>query len=129
MASKSQHITESGDYIAIHSYYPRERKHEPFRAAAAAAAVHPPHRRCHPSISLLSGLFFPEALTTNDSGATPECGDQQCTPGAHGKYDSNEWLGSISSLNLKPHRLPQAVVTQRSVSQPNDSIPIPGRGF
>lgn len=67
-------ITESGDYIAIHSYYPRGRKHEPFRAAEAI------HRRLN--LPLLSGLFFPEALTTNDSGATPECGDEECTPGA-----------------------------------------------
>lgn len=101
MAAKSQRITESGDYIAIHSYYPRGRKHEPFRAAAtaaAAAAIH--HRR--PSLPLLSGLFFPEALTTNDSGATPECGNERCTPGARGgKCDSNEWVGSITSPNLK----------------------------
>lgn len=33
-AAKSQHITKSDDYIAIHSYYPRGGKHEPFQAAA-----------------------------------------------------------------------------------------------
>lgn len=77
MAAKSQHITESGDYIAIHSYYPRGRKHEPFRAAQAI------HRHCRClNLPLLSGLFFPEALTTNDSVATPEWGDEQRTPGA-----------------------------------------------
>ncbi|TNN84140.1 hypothetical protein EYF80_005467 [Liparis tanakae] len=32
--AKSQHITKSDDYTAIHSYYPRGGKHEPFQAAA-----------------------------------------------------------------------------------------------
>lgn len=32
-AAKSQHITKSVDYIAIHSYYPRGGNHEPFQTA------------------------------------------------------------------------------------------------
>lgn len=70
-AAKSQHITKSDDYIAIHSYYPRGGKHELFRAAAAAAAA-AVHFTTSTSLSYLPGLFFPEPLTTNDSGATPE---------------------------------------------------------
>lgn len=47
-AAKSQHITKSDDYIAIHSYYPRGGKHEPFQTAAlqlTTAAV-PAFPRC-----------------------------------------------------------------------------------
>lgn len=112
MAAKSQHITESGDYIAIHSYYPRGRKHEPFRAAATAAAAAIHHRR--PSLPLLSGLFFPEALTTNDSGATPECGNERCTPGAcGGNVIQMNGLAALLPRIWKPPRPPQAVGTQR----------------
>lgn len=112
IAAKSQHITESGDYIAIHSYYPRGRKHEPFRAAATAAAAAIHHRR--PSLPLLSGPFFPEALTTNDSGATPECGNERCTPGARGgNVIQMNGLAALLPRIWKPPRPPQAVGTQR----------------
>lgn len=54
--------------------------HSEQQRTSAAEAIH--HRR--PKPPLLSGLFFPEALTTNDSGGTPECGNERCTPGARG---------------------------------------------
>lgn len=54
--------------------------HSEQQRTSAAEAIH----HCRPNPPLLSGLFFPEALTTNDSGGTPECGNEQCTPGARG---------------------------------------------
>lgn len=97
-AAKSQHITKSDDYIAIHSYYPGGGKHERFRAAAAAAAVRitTTTTATSTSISHLPGLFFPEPLTTNDSGATPEHAEWQCAPGASGRDASiikYRWTG------------------------------------
>ncbi len=89
-AAKSPHITKSDDYTEIHSYYPRGGKHEPFQAAAALHSP-PPSR-----IPLLPGLFFPETLTTNDSGATPEHPEWQRAPGTHGRDTSImqfRWMG------------------------------------
>lgn len=56
MAAKSQRITESGDYIAIHSYYPRGRKHEPFRAAANISSRSHSPPPPHPSLVIWAVL-------------------------------------------------------------------------